>query len=111
MFIYIFYNKTVIKRKNIILLFVFELTIFETSMIILIHYNKLAVNKGLNQNILKKIKSLGIVFGAILFIIFNSFRGMILYIIKMNINFLDKYFLYSTFLIFYIFLFIIGFLF
>ena len=108
MFIYIFFNKTVIIRKNIILLFVFELSIFETSMIMLIHYNKLAVNKGLNQNILKKIKSLGIVFGAILFIIFNSFRGMILYIFKMN---LDSYFLYSTFLIFAILLFIIGCLF
>ena len=108
MFIYIFFNKTVIIRKNIILLFVFELSIFETSMIMLIHYNRLAVNKGLNQNILKKIKSLGIVFGAIFFIIFNSFRGMILYIIKMH---LDRYFLYSTFLFFFILLFIIGCLF
>ena len=104
-------NKKFFIRKNIILSFVFGLIISEISMILLIYYNKIALNRGLNQHFLKETKSLGILFGAILFIIFSSFRGILLYIIKIKINFFDIYFLSGTFLIFFITLFIIGFIF
>ena len=110
-FIILFLNKKFFIRKNIILSFVFGLIISEISMILLIYYNKIALNRGLNQHFLKETKSLGILFGAILFIIFSSFRGILLYIIKIKINFFDIYFLSGTFLIFFITLFIIGFVF
>ena len=110
-FLFLFLNKIYSVRKNIILIFAFELIISEISMILLIYYNKLAVNKGINQLLLKETKSIGILVGAILFILFNSFRGILLYIIKMTINFFDYYFLYTTFSIFFIILLIVGFLF
>lgn len=88
-----------------------ELIISECSMILLIYYNKIAVKKGIKQRILRETKSIGILFGAILFILFNSFRGIYLYLIKLEIKFLDNYFLYSIFCLFSVFLFIFGFVF
>ena len=110
-FIISFLNKQYFIRKNIILSFACGLIISEISMLLLIYYNKIAVNKGLNQHILRETKALGILIGAILFIAFSSFRGILLYIIKFKINFFDAYFLSGTFFIFFITLFIIGFVF
>lgn len=110
-FIFIFVKKNLFNRKNIIINFIIQLIISENSMILLIYYNKLAVNKGLNQKILKETKSLGILIGAVLFILFNIGRGIFLYIIKMKIYLFDNYLLYIVFLIFFVFLFIIGIIF
>ena len=110
-FIFIFLKKNCFKRKNLILNFIIQLIISENSMILLIYYNKLAVNKGLSQKILKETKSLGILIGAILFILFNIGRGMFLCVIKMKIYLFDNYLLYIIFLIFFVFLFIIGIIF
>ena len=107
-FLFLFLNTIYSIRKNIILIFVFELIISEISMILLIYYNKLAVNKGINQHILKETKSIGVLIGAFLFLLFNIFRGIFLYIIKTKINFFDCYFLYTSFSIFFLILFIIG---
>ena len=111
LFIILFLNKEVFIRKTIIFSFVLDLMISVLSLILLIYYNKIELNKGLNQHLLKETKALGILIGAIIFIIFSSFRGIILYIIKIKINFFDGYFLSGTFLIFFIILFIIGFAF
>ena len=110
-FIFIFMEKNCINLKNIILNFIFQLIISEISMILLTYYNKIAVNKGLNQKILKETKSLGILIGAILFILFNLSRGIFIYVIKMELYLFDSYLLYSIFLIFFLFIFIIGIIF
>ena len=110
-FIFLFLNKKYLIRKNLILSFAFGVIIYEFSMVLLIYYNKLAVNKRLNQHILKETKSMGILIGSILFILFNAFRGIFLYTIKMNNNFFDIYFMYPIFSIFFLVLFIIGLLF
>jgi hypothetical protein len=110
-FIFIFLDKNCINLKNIIMNFIFHLIISEISMILLIYYNKIAVNKGLNQKILKETKSLGILIGSILFILFNISRGIFIYVIKQKIYIFDSYLLYSIFLIFFVFLFIIGIIF
>ena len=110
-FIFIFLDKNCLDRKNIFLSFSFQLILSENSMILLIYYHKLAVNKGLNQMNLKEIKSLGILIGSLLFIIFNIIRGIFLYVIKIKLKFFDSFFLYSIFLLFYIILFITIFVF
>ena len=105
-FLFLFFDKNCFDRKNIILTFSLQLILSENSMILLIYYNKLVVNKGLNQHNLRETKSLGILIGSILFIIFSIVRGMFLYVIKMKLNFFDNFFLFSIFLIFYGILFI-----
>ena len=110
-FNHLFLNKKNIKIISIISIFSFQLIISESSMILLIYYNKIAVNKGFNQQILKETKSLGILIGSIIFILINTLRGIYLYVYSIKIIFFDNYFLYATILVFFVSFFIIGLIF
>ena len=81
---YMFLNKNDLHRTNIILILSFQLIVCESSMILQIFYNKLAIKKGVNQHVLKETKSIGILAGGIIFILINTFRGVFLYVIKLN---------------------------
>ena len=108
---YMFLNKNDLHRTNIILICSFQLIVCESSMILQIFYNKLAIKKGVNQHALKETKSIGILAGGIIFILINTLRGVFLYIIKIKLDLFDNYFLYSTIIVFFLILFVISFFF
>jgi len=108
---YMFLNKNDVHRTNIILIFSFQLIVCESSMILQIFYNKLAIKKGVNQHVLKETKSIGILSGGIIFILINTIRGVFLYVVKIKLDLFDNYFLYATIMIFFLILFVISFFF
>jgi len=108
---YMFLNKNDLHRTNIILIFSFQLIVCESSMILQIFYNKLAIKKGVNQHVLKETKSIGILAGGIIFILINTLRGVFLYVVKIKLDLFDNYFLYATIMVFFLILFVISFFF
>jgi hypothetical protein len=108
---YMFLNKNDLHRTNIILILSFQLIVCESSMILQIFYNKLAIKKGVNQHVLKETKSIGILAGGIIFILINTFRGVFLYVIKIKLDLFDNYFLYAIIMAFFLILFVISFFF
>ena len=105
-FSYLFLLNNMNIRKNIILCFIFEIIMYECSMIILSYYNALVIVNGLKQHSIKEIKYFGNFFGGISFIGINIIRFM--FMIISSIKVFDTYFFYGIFSFFILLVLIIG---
>ena len=105
-FSYLFLENSMHIRKNIILCFIFEIIMYECSMIILSYYNASVIVNGLNQYSIKDMKSFGNFLGGISFIVVNFVRWVFIVISKIKL--FDSYFFYGVFSFFILLVLIIG---
>ena len=95
-FIFYYFDKEFGFKLKIFNIFLYEFIISECSMIILIVFNIKLANKNLKKNMIKDMKSMGFFFAAVIFLLSNICRIIIVNVFGKTLP--DEFIFYSIFI-------------